>query len=62
LAWRRQGDRMKGPIVAISVGIALCNSMAVAADVKVLSAGAVEPGLLCPAEQFERASSFGASR
>jgi molybdate transport system substrate-binding protein len=30
--------------------------MAVAADVKVLSAGAVEPGLLRAAEQFERAS------
>ena len=30
--------------------------MAVAADVKVLSAGAVEPGLLPAAEQFERAS------
>jgi molybdate transport system substrate-binding protein len=43
-------------IVAISVGIALWNTMAVAADVKVLSAGAVEPGLLRAAEQFERAS------
>ena len=42
--------------VAISVGIALWNTMAVAADVKVLSAGAVEPGLLRAAEQFERAS------
>jgi molybdate transport system substrate-binding protein len=43
-------------IVAISVGIALWNTMAVAADLKVLSAGAVEPGLLRAAEQFERAS------
>ena len=47
---------MKRLIVAISVGIALWNTMAVAADVKVLSAGAVEPGLLRAAEQFERAS------
>ena len=47
---------MKRLIVAISVGIALWNSVAVAADVKVLSAGAVEPGLLRAAEQFKRAS------
>jgi molybdate transport system substrate-binding protein len=47
---------MRRLVVAISVGIALWNSMAVAADVKVLSAGAVEPGLLPAAEQFERAS------
>jgi molybdate transport system substrate-binding protein len=47
---------MRRLIVVISVGIALWNTMAVAADVKVLSAGAVEPGLLRAAEQFERAS------
>jgi molybdate transport system substrate-binding protein len=47
---------MRRLIVAISVGIALWNTMAVAADVKVLSAGAVEPGLLRAAEQFKRAS------
>src|SRR5437588_4733818 len=46
---------MKRLIVAISVGIALWNSVAVAADVKVLSAGAVEAGLLRAAEQFKRA-------
>ena len=47
---------MRRLIVAISTGIALWNTMAVAADVKVLSAGAVELGLLRAAEQFERAS------
>jgi accessory colonization factor AcfC len=47
---------MKRFIVATSVGIVFWSSMAVAADVKVLSAGAVEPGLLRAAEQFERAS------
>ena len=47
---------MKRLIVAISVGIALWNSVAVAADVKVLYAGAVEAGLLRAAEQFKRAS------
>jgi hypothetical protein len=48
---------MKQLIIATSVGIAFFwNSLAVAADVKVLSAGAVEPGLLRAAEQFERAS------
>jgi len=48
---------MKRLIIAASVGIAfLWNSLAVAADVKVLSAGAVEPGLLRAAEQFERAT------
>jgi molybdate transport system substrate-binding protein len=47
---------MRRLIVAISTGIALWNTMAVAADVRVLSAGAVEPGLLRAAEQFERAS------
>jgi hypothetical protein len=46
--YRRRGDRMKWLIVAISVGFALWNTMAVAADVKVLSAGAGEPGLLGP--------------
>ena len=47
---------MRRLVVPISVGIALLTSMAAAADVKVLSAGAVEPGLLHAAEQFERAS------
>ena len=47
---------MKRLVVATFVVIALWNSMAVAADVRVLSAGAVEPGLLPAAEQFERAS------
>ena len=47
---------MKRLIVATSVGIAFWNSMAIAADVKVLSAGVVEPGLLRAAEQFEHAS------
>ena len=47
---------MKRFIVATSVGIVFWSSMAVAADVKVLSAGAIEPGLLRAAEQFERAS------
>ena len=48
---------MKRVIIATSVGIAFFwNSLAVAADVKVLSAGAVEPGLLRAAEQFEHAS------
>jgi molybdate transport system substrate-binding protein len=48
---------MKRLIIATSVGIAFFwNSLAVAADVKVLSAGAVEPGLLRAAEQFEHAS------
>jgi len=47
---------MRWLVVPISVGITLLTSMAAAADVKVLSAGAVEPGLLHAAEQFERAS------
>jgi molybdate transport system substrate-binding protein len=47
---------MRRLVVPISVGIALLTSTAAAADVKVLSAGAVEPGLLHAAEQFERAS------
>ena len=42
--------------VVTCVGSALWSSMAVAADVKVLSAGAVEPGLQRAAEQFKRAS------
>jgi len=47
---------MRRLVVPIFVGIALWTSMAAAADVKVLSAGAVEPGLLHAAEQFKRAS------
>jgi len=47
---------MRRLVVPIFVGIALWTSMAAAADVKVLSAGAVEPGLLHATEQFKRAS------
>ena len=47
---------MRQLILVSCVGSALWSSMAAAADVKVLSAGAVEPGLQRAAEQFKRAS------
>jgi Bacterial extracellular solute-binding protein len=47
---------MKQLILVTCVGRALWSSIAAAADVKVLSAGAVEPGLQRAAEQFKRAS------
>jgi molybdate transport system substrate-binding protein len=47
---------MKWLIVATCAANAFWSSMAVAAEVKVLSAGAVEPGLLRAAEQFKRAT------
>jgi len=47
---------MRRLILVICVGSAFLSSIAVAADVKVLSAGAVEPGLQRAAEQFKRAS------
>jgi molybdate transport system substrate-binding protein len=43
-------------LILVTCVIALCSSIAAAADVKVLSAGAVEPGLQRAAEQFKRAS------
>src|SRR5215472_5006352 len=52
----RRGDRMRQLILVTCVGSALWSSMAAAADVKVLSAGVVEPGLQRAAEQFKRAS------
>src|SRR6516162_8596693 len=47
---------MRQLILVTCVGSAFWSSMAAAADVKVLSAGAVEPGLQRAAEQFKRAS------
>jgi molybdate transport system substrate-binding protein len=47
---------MRQLILLTCVGSALWSSMAASADVKVLSAGAVEPGLQRAAEQFRRAS------
>jgi molybdate transport system substrate-binding protein len=47
---------MRQLILMTCVGSALWTSVAAAADVKVLSAGAVEPGLQRAAEQFKRAS------
>ena len=47
---------MRQLILVTCVGSALGSSMSAAADVKVLSAGAVEPGLQRAAEQFKRAS------
>ena len=43
-------------LVVTCVGSALWSSMVAAADVKVLSAGAVEPGLQRAAERFKRTS------
>jgi hypothetical protein len=43
-------------LILVTCVIALWSSIAAAADVKVLSAGAVEPGLQRAAEQFKRAS------
>jgi hypothetical protein len=43
-------------ILVTCIGSAFWSSMAASADVKVLSAGAVEPGLQRAAEQFKRAS------
>ena len=48
---------MRQLILVTCVGSALWSSMAAAADVTVLSAGAVESGLQRAAEQFKRASS-----
>jgi len=47
---------MKQFIIAASMGAALWSGAAVAADIKVLSAGAVKPGLLRAADDFKRAS------
>ena len=47
---------MRRFILVTCVGSALWSSMVAAAEVKVLSAGAVEPGLQRAAEQFKRAS------
>src|SRR5215472_10188868 len=47
---------MRQLILVACVGSAFWSPMAAAADVKVLSAGVVEPGLLLAAEQFKRAS------
>ena len=47
---------MRQLILVTCMGSALWSSMAAAADVKVLSAGAVEPGLQRAAAQFKRAS------
>ena len=47
---------MRQLILVTCVGSVFWSSMAAAADVKVLSAGVVEPGLQRAAEQFKRAS------
>ncbi len=47
---------MRQFIIAASVVAALWSGAAVAADIKVLSAGAVKPGLLRAADDFKRAS------
>ena len=47
---------MRQLILVTCVGSAFLSSIAAAADVKVLSAGAVEPGLQRAAEQFKRAT------
>jgi len=47
---------MKQFIIAACVGAALWSGAAVAADIEVLSAGAVKPGLLRAADDFKRAS------
>jgi len=47
---------MRQLFLVACIGSAFWSSMAASADVKVLSAGAVEPGLQRAAEQFKRAS------
>ncbi|MCC6776887.1 MAG: substrate-binding domain-containing protein [Hyphomicrobiales bacterium] len=47
---------MKRLMAGVCVGVALGGAAAGAAEVKIFSAGAVEPGLVRAAEQFKRAS------
>ena len=50
------GDRMRKLIFVTCMGSALWSAIVAAAEVKVFSAGAVDPGLQRAAEQFKRAS------
>src|SRR5437868_14856559 len=47
---------MRGWIAASFIGAALCGGSAMADEIKVFSAGAVEPGVLRAASDFKRAS------
>jgi molybdate transport system substrate-binding protein len=47
---------MRRLLTGVCVGVALGNVAAGAAEIKIFSAGAVEPGLVRAAEQFKRAS------